>query len=225
MRKPVKIVALESCPSTMLSIKDVLQQSESHELVVVVAEQQTEGKGRYGRSWASFPGNIHCSIAFNQGGFSSGEVMMAASVLVRRVLGHYENVCLKWPNDLFVNGKKLAGILVEVYQDRFVLGVGVNIAYAPVPTSTSLAMVNGVIYDKWHIVRQIIAMFQEYTFKPFACAKEWNQHALLLNKHVCIAHQDNIIEGEFLGVNHTGAALLKKNNIVQKVLVGSLRCL
>lgn len=92
---------------------------------VVVAESQTQGRGRHGRTWYSGRGlGLWFSVAFegNLEGLS-----FAATLAVRDVVARLCPVSIKWPNDLLTEGKKIGGILVEHRQHRTVLGVGLNV--------------------------------------------------------------------------------------------------
>jgi len=104
---------------------------------VVVARRQTQGRGRHGRDWFSPEGNLYASILLRPGrpparlselGFI---VALAAADAVDSLLpdGHAK---LKWPNDVLIDGQKIAGILVEIVEDdAAVIGIGLNIAQAP----------------------------------------------------------------------------------------------
>ena len=117
---------------------------------VVYSLNQTQGKGRNGRVWASRPGD---SVAFSlivdrpPDGILLAWVPLLAGVSVVEIVRDLgvPDASLKWPNDVLVEGRKLAGILVEVLSDsRMVVGIGVNIASTidslPHPTATSLAI-------------------------------------------------------------------------------------
>ena len=117
---------------------------------LVYTLNQTQGKGRNGRVWASCPGD---SVAFSlvvdrfPDGVLPTWVPLLAGVSVVKIVTDLgvTGASLKWPNDVLVEGRKLAGILVEVLPDsRMVVGVGVNIASTldslPHPTATSLAL-------------------------------------------------------------------------------------
>ncbi|MDD4956742.1 MAG: biotin--[acetyl-CoA-carboxylase] ligase [Candidatus Omnitrophica bacterium] len=105
--------------------------------VVVIAEQQTSGKGRVGRKWASPPGGgIYASIILRPGmalNALSGATLVAAAAVcraIRSVSGADAGV--KWPNDIFVRGRKVCGILSEMKAEQdmvdfLIVGIGVNV--------------------------------------------------------------------------------------------------
>ncbi len=104
---------------------------------MVVAGRQTRGRGRHGRDWFSPEGNLYASILLRPGlpparlselGFV---VALAAADAADAVLPG-GRARLKWPNDVLVDGGKIAGILVEIIEDNAaVIGIGLNIAHAP----------------------------------------------------------------------------------------------
>ena len=114
--------------------------SLSRDYEVCVAEQQTQGRGRRGRDWDSpFARNLYLSLAYETEGAMQaiqGVTLVVGVALVEALesLGVH-GVALKWPNDVWLNGRKLAGILTELQgtiQDRFrlVIGVGLNVYMA-----------------------------------------------------------------------------------------------
>jgi BirA family biotin operon repressor/biotin-[acetyl-CoA-carboxylase] ligase len=104
----------------------------------IVAREQTAGRGRRGRAWASPPGNLYASLLLVDAADRSaaGTVSFVAGVALDKALadvagpGSASRLALKWPNDLLCDGKKVAGILVEVEETGArsvaVIGVGVN---------------------------------------------------------------------------------------------------
>jgi BirA family biotin operon repressor/biotin-[acetyl-CoA-carboxylase] ligase len=93
---------------------------------VVVADQQTSGRGRLGRRWEAPPGSaLLASFVLPARPLAS----LAAGVAAAEACG--PSVRLKWPNDLLLDGRKVAGVLVERRGERCVVGIGVNLTWAP----------------------------------------------------------------------------------------------
>ncbi len=114
-----------------------LARSGAPEGTLVTAESQTKGRGRGGRSWYSPPGtSLYLSLLLrpDRGTAEAQRLTMVASVALAEVLREtcQVNALIKWPNDLFINGRKVAGILVEAESkggsmDWMVLGIGLNV--------------------------------------------------------------------------------------------------
>ncbi|MCQ2741413.1 MAG: biotin--[acetyl-CoA-carboxylase] ligase, partial [Alphaproteobacteria bacterium] len=98
---------------------------------VVVASCQTGGHGRYGRVWESPKGNLYLSAVVADFGNKTPLLSFVAGVSVIEALNDFP-VLLKWPNDVLLNGKKVAGILLErTNHQTVVIGIGINVASAP----------------------------------------------------------------------------------------------
>ncbi len=101
------------------------------------AETQTAGRGRLGRAWIGQPGNLHASTLIRlRPGDPPAQTLglvigVAAHAAIASLLGDPEVLRLKWPNDLMIDGAKLAGLLLERAGDAVVIGIGVNVAHAP----------------------------------------------------------------------------------------------
>jgi BirA family biotin operon repressor/biotin-[acetyl-CoA-carboxylase] ligase len=129
---------------------DLLAQARSGapQGLVLVAEEQTAGRGRLGRSWISPPrASLTFSVLLRPSGVPAGLLGWApllAGVAVASALRETAEVDarLKWPNDVLVGGGKLAGILAEGWEDAIVVGAGLNVWQRadelPVPTATSV---------------------------------------------------------------------------------------
>ncbi|MBR6411825.1 MAG: biotin--[Alphaproteobacteria bacterium] len=98
---------------------------------VVVAKCQTGGYGRYGRTWESPKGNLYLSAVVKECGKQTPLISFVAGVSVREALMKFD-VQLKWPNDILLDGGKVAGILLEKTDHQTVIiGIGINVASAP----------------------------------------------------------------------------------------------
>jgi BirA family biotin operon repressor/biotin-[acetyl-CoA-carboxylase] ligase len=98
------------------------------------AERQVSGRGRQGRVWISPPGNLYAStlVRLQPEDPPAPTLALLAAVALNETLARLvEGVSIKWPNDLVVNGAKLAGILLERQHNAVILGFGVNLADHP----------------------------------------------------------------------------------------------
>jgi BirA family biotin operon repressor/biotin-[acetyl-CoA-carboxylase] ligase len=127
-----KVVVFKSTGSTN-DIAWAYAGNAAHHGVCVLAEEQTQGRGRRGRTWASRPGeSILCSILLIDTAIEAELLTLTAAVATAEAVRDFCGVGagIKWPNDVLVNGKKLAGILVEKRTVKgrmcYVIGVGIN---------------------------------------------------------------------------------------------------
>lgn len=114
----------------------------------LLALRQNAGRGRRGREWQSQPGNLAMSMAFRVNTEESSPALLPflVGLAVTRALPRLPGILLKWPNDIYLNGRKLGGILAQAKQNGaevdLVVGLGLNLAASPEglnPPATSLA--------------------------------------------------------------------------------------
>jgi BirA family biotin operon repressor/biotin-[acetyl-CoA-carboxylase] ligase len=103
---------------------------------IVIADEQTKGRGRYGNQWSSPKGNLYFTIFFPILRSNLKKIQFLVQLQIRNILKSYniKNVSLKWPNDLYVNNKKVSGILQEsiVFGKFFlIVGIGINVKSSP----------------------------------------------------------------------------------------------
>lgn len=205
---------------------------------LVLAERQTAGRGRRGRKWASpFAENIYYSLVLRiDGGMRQLEglslVVGLAVMQALRELG-ISGAGLKWPNDVLVGQKKIAGILLELVGDpadvcHVVLGVGINVNMQITDEVdqqwTSMRLESGKVFDRNHLVGELGAMLQAYLYRHqvdgfSAIQAEWEQNHLWQGRAVSLIAGVNHIEGEVLGIDSQGALRLKVGD-VEKVFSG-----
>ncbi len=221
-----RLVLLEQVDSTNRYLLARRQEAES---LVCLAEVQTAGRGRRGREWVATPyHNVMLSMAWRTAldhRLLSG-LSLAAGVAMRRALEDYgiDGAGLKWPNDVLWQGRKLAGLLVEVQGEasghgRVVLGVGVNGYIAPRDAAridqpwVDLYSITGAIPDRNRLAARLIVrlheMFEVFAVHGLAAFRaEWERHHLYTGRTVRCVAGDESIHGIVVGVDETGALCL-----------------
>ena len=205
---------------------------------VVLSERQTAGRGRRGRKWVSpFAENVYYSLVLRiDGGMRQLEglslVVGLAVLQTLRELG-ITAAGLKWPNDVLVGQKKIAGILLELVGDpadvcHVVLGVGINVNMQSADEVdqqwTSLRLESGKLFDRNQLVAMLGEMLQQYLARHhaggfLAIQSEWEQNHLWQGQSVSLIAGVNQIDGEVLGIDGQGALRLKVDG-VEKVFSG-----
>ncbi len=207
--------------------------------VLVTAARQTGGRGRHGRAWASEKGNLFASLIVTAKGDVAQRALygfvMAAAIgeALTKFLTYKNPPRLKWPNDVRVDGKKIAGVLLEIAQgpggEELIIGFGVNCKSHPqIPDfpATSLAaegaeaspedVLNGVL-------RNFLEMDELFGERGFADIRErWLALAEGLGKPVRLSFGGRDIEGLFTGLGlDDGAMILKKpDGAVERLRAG-----
>jgi BirA family biotin operon repressor/biotin-[acetyl-CoA-carboxylase] ligase len=127
---------------------------------VVVAEEQTAGQGRHGHSWQSEPGGLYCSIVLEPRPL----LTLALGLATAEAIG--VPCDLRWPNDVMLGGKKVAGILVQLVDGRAIAGIGINVNQTRFPEeleATSLRMSTGQEASATGILDALLKAIDTYT--------------------------------------------------------------
>ncbi|WP_122447548.1 bifunctional biotin--[acetyl-CoA-carboxylase] ligase/biotin operon repressor BirA [Pseudomonas viridiflava] len=209
--------------------------------LLVVAEQQTAGRGRRGRKWVSpFAENLYYSLVLRiDGGMRQLEgLSLLVGLAVMNVLRDMgvQGAGLKWPNDVLVGRQKIAGILLELIGDpadvcHVIIGVGVNVnmrASTEVDQLwTSVRLQTGAPADRntiaARISSQLEALLVVHRQEGFlAFQKEWEQGHLWQGAAVKLLSGIETVEGVVLGVDSLGALRLEVNGLEKSFSGGEL---
>ena len=198
----------------------------------IVANRQTSGRGRQGRTWFDGLGNFMGStfIASRLGDPPLGTLALAVGLAVREaVLKHIRpgiEVTLKWPNDLLVGGAKLSGILLEGAPGGVVVGIGVNLAVAPeLPdrATTALARI-GTCPDRDAFARDLAGVLDQEverwrTFGLEPLIRRWTAAAHPLGTPLRAGDGASpSVEGTFAGLARDGALQLRLADGTMRVI-------
>lgn len=210
---------------------------------VCVAEYQSAGRGRRGREWVSpFGANLYLSMYWrlDAGMAAAMGLSLVVGVAVVEALEDMgvEGVKLKWPNDLYHNDKKLAGILVELSGQsggaaHIVIGLGLNLSMDPKTSGigqpwTSLKEVcGGKVPDRNHLAQTLINAWDkalvDYELKGMSnFVARWNRLDNFLGRNVKLIIGPREIEGIVQGIDEQGAVLLKTDNGIESYIGGEI---
>ncbi len=208
---------------------------------LVVAERQTLGRGRRGRKWVSpFGENLYFSLLLRvEGGMRQLEgLSLLVGLAVVEVLREFgvKGAGLKWPNDVLVGRRKLAGVLLELMGDpadvcHVVIGVGINInmqtAIEVDQSWTSLRLETGRICDRneiaarlAHIMEAYLIRHQEQGFSAFR--SDWEQNHLWQGCEVWLLSGSEKVQGRVLGIDALGALRLEVDGVEKSFNGGEL---
>lgn len=132
----LQILSLESIDSTQNYLKKLLRENKITPPCAVVAETQTAGIGSRGNSWMGFKGNLFLSFAIAMDDMPSDLKIESSSIyfgyLLKETLRELgSEVWLKWPNDFYIEDKKIGGMITHAIQNTLVCGVGLNVVESP----------------------------------------------------------------------------------------------
>ena len=198
-----------------------------------LAECQRAGRGRRGRHWVATPWrNIMLSMAwrFDSGAAALTGLSLAAGVAVLRALRDYgvDGVGLKWPNDLLWQGRKLAGLLVDMRGEAHgpciaVLGLGLNVhldAADMVDIDQAWVDLHGILGERMDrnrlaalLIYHLQYMFQVFEVDGLAAFRaEWEANHCYAHKLVHLLHAGTVSLGTVRGIDETGALLIDDDN-------------
>lgn len=196
--------------------------------VWILADEQTAARGRRGRSWATPKGNFAATLMMRREespGIAALRSFIASLALRRafvRVTGDEGAFALKWPNDVLLNGGKVAGILLETIGDHLAIGIGVNLAHAPGADQVeagalrpvSLVGETGIAVSTSSFLDALAAeyapletQFRTYGFAPIRTA--WLAHAARLGEEIIARTMRDETRGIFEDVDENGSLILR----------------
>lgn len=209
---------------------------------VVLAEQQTAGRGRRGHQWVSpFGANIYLSMAwrFNSSAHElSGLGIAVATSLARSLAKFAAGLGVKWPNDILWKEQKLAGILLEIQGEAngpaaVIIGVGVNVNMpTDIGHSIDQAWVDLARIQQDHVSRQQVAAhvidglleaMHDYQTRGFDPVRQgWSEWDLLDGKLLNIKMENQTITGTGRGIDEHGAILVECDGKLERFLAGDV---
>jgi len=214
---------------------------------LVIAERQTQGRGRLNRRWVSPKGGIWLSILLRpnfEPSYTSLYPMLtslALAVAIQKTLKIKTE--LKWPNDVTIKGDKVAGILIDASIesnkiDYLVIGVGINFKIKPskitsqIKTGQKKYGITTLVKENQQgnpvkLVQQFLLELERYYNNVISGSisdirKEWMKRSSTVGKNVTATTTTGIIKGKAVGIDKTGALLLSSRGKVQRVLAGDI---
>ncbi len=225
------IYIFDTLESTMNEIKK--KKYNSYKEVVVLAQRQTHGRGRRNNTWVSNKGNLYLSIRLKQKIKKNHHLLtyMFSIVLyeaIKKYIPKSIKQFIKWPNDIYVNKKKISGILIEFSSlgkniNDIIVGIGVNINNNPKKlnkSSTYLKKYSTCPIENIELVRTIL-LEMNYWLKILnnnksTILKEWMKRSTKLNSKIKFHHNNKTVNGIYKGLSDDGSIEVfmenKKNN-------------
>lgn len=215
--------------------------ADAPEGLLVVAEEQTAGRGRAGRRWITPRGAAlafslvlrpalppdHAARLTMLAGLAACEAIEQITFLPAR---------LKWPNDVLLSGKKVAGILLEttLQGDRLdyaILGLGMNVSFTPAPAdvdfpATSLQAESGIAVDRLQLLRAILARLEARyaALLETSLYDDWRARLALMNEPLVVRTPGGEHLGRAVSVDSSGALLFQLDSgETQRLLAGDVR--
>lgn len=210
--------------------------------LLVTCDNQTAGKGRLGRSWTGDSNKgLYMSMVLRPDIMptEASQITLVAGIVLRRIIERFTNctVQIKWPNDIIINGKKVAGILTEMSAEMekvnyIVLGIGINVNtesyYGELKDkATSMFIETGSKFKRKDVINEFIQEFLPgygiFCHRGFdAFVEEYNKNCANVGKEVKTINVKNEIQGIAKGVNSKGELVIKTNSGLARVFAGEV---
>lgn len=218
--------------------------------LVITAEEQTDGRGRRGRSWASPAGsNLYFSVLLRpdmDGGKAHMLTLPMALAVAQSVRSLGQEAQIKWPNDVVLGGKKICGILTELYFDAppsetaggrgyyVVVGTGINVNQPQIAEelswrATSLFLETGRTLDRERLLAEVLERFSQYyeiflkTEDLGGLQKEYESLLANRGRQVEVLDPKGAWKGTALGIQKTGELLVRREDgAVEAVFAGEV---
>lgn len=231
-------VFVEEVVSTNTQAKKLYPQINNDFLFV--APKQTSGRGRLDRVFVSSEGGVYMTLCYKPNKIfvsDSLKIVLLTGLAVANCLKKYaDNVAIKWPNDVFVNGKKICGILLESVvtenmTEAIFLGIGVNISNE-IPQElrqkvTSLKLENIEIVPREQLITEILQnlcgmleVYQQQGFEPFE--KEYKSLSMTIGHEVVVNVNGEKKSGFGVGLSEEGYLLLQNEGQIEKIILGDI---
>ena len=232
-----RILFMPSCLSTndiaASYSMNIGKKSHGH---IVLSDYQTDGKGQRGSTWESRPGqNLMLSIILFPDKIYVQNQFMLSVITVLALRDTVQNSVLidtfvKWPNDIYVDHKKIAGVLIENTLksskiSRYVIGIGLNVNQSSFssPQATSLSLISkGTKFDKKNVLEYLLLQFEKWyaLFQQDDDQVLWSKyHEYLYEKNTCrnfVQSDGKLFKGQILGVDRSGLIEIMSDNQKKK---------
>ena len=236
---PQPVSYFPTVDSTMLEATRLAEAGCPHG-AVVSADEQTAGQGRHGRHWHSEPNSglyisivLRPSLATDSLPVLTLALGLAAADAIAELTGL---ACdLRWPNDVMLDGRKVAGILVQLLDAAAIAGIGVNVNHSAFPAeiaaeATSLRIVSNRQYSREQLLLGLLAAVERYCAtltmegKDKILATFSRRSSYARNKRVKVEQGASILEGTTAGLDPSGFLMIRRDDGTEAlVLAGGVR--
>lgn len=204
-----KLISFDKIPSTQDYAHELIARGGASDHTAIWALAQSAGRGRFRRTWVSHHGNLYVSFIFDCPE-RDPRISYAVAVAVAETIASFGiGPTIKWPNDILVDGKKIAGCLIE-YSGRFVVvGVGINIKSNPtVERYKTTKMDNFSDVPLESLLNRLMRNIDRWRRTDFRAVRErWLKLAACLNCPVRYQGQ----MATLVGINENGALILRRD--------------
>ena len=217
----------EKVESTMSEIKK--NKYSRYYNVAVVAKQQTKGRGRRKNIWVSQKGNLFLSVRIkkkirNNYHLTTYMVGIVVYNIIKNYIFNNLNLIIKWPNDILINNKKVAGILIEFLSsgnnvNDIIIGIGINLNHNPIAyksTATYLSKYCKLKIKYRQLINELLSEIDSWSkilnSNKKIIIKEWTSRSKKKNTNIKFYNNNQLHHGVYKGIDNNGAIKVFMNN-------------
>jgi len=240
MKKKYNLINLKTVKSTNLEIKKMISSNKNINNLCLSADNQTDGYGRRNAKWFSYKGNIHLSIlvkpkcSINEVNQLSFMTSITLGDTLKKIKSNI-NIKYKWPNDILLNKKKIAGVILETSSfvnkkiKWVIIGIGLNIKKSP-NLNTKEFKITSLNKEKIYVRKDdFIDLFLQRFFRNYEfwkkkgfnfIKKNWISNVYKKNNKIVVKYQNNYIKGKILDLLINGGIKLKTSKETKELFYG-----
>lgn len=238
-----EIVYFDEIASTNTEAMQLGKQDKLTLPTLVIASRQTAGRGRGDNSWWSAEGALTFTLLLDlplATGQGVGPVSLTIGLAMCQALEEWlprADIGLKWPNDVFIAGKKACGILVECplpQASRLAIGIGVNVNNSLVTApremrqiATSMVDESGEPADVSRFLvtclHRLEGRLRDHLESPASLMEQWRAYCLLTGREIAVETPGTTIAGRCVGIDDEGALLIDQGAQTQRCFAGVVR--
>lgn len=232
-----KILHFDEIDSTNIKAKSLANNNED-DGTLIISEKQIGGHGRFTRPWSSPEGGLWFSLILRpdlEPAYSSKITQVVAAAIINTLKQYDINALIKWPNDIYINGKKICGILTEMKCDMdrvnyIVPGIGINVNIPSFPEelskkASSLLIETGIVFDRAKLLAEILNNFEilylelinNHNFKP--SLDICRNNSFIINKQAYWVTTAGKQKVTCVGIDDEGALIVKLENGEKKSVI------
>ena len=204
-----KLLSFDKIPSTQDYAHELIVTGRATDGTVVLAAAQSAGRGRYRRKWVSHHGNLYTSFIYLSPDRNPCLSYAVAVAVAETVASFGIHPTIKWPNDILVDNKKIAGILIEYSGEYVVIGIGINVNSNPtVDRYKTTKMDNYSEIPMNELLNRLMRNMDYWIASDFCCVRaRWMELGACLNRPVKYQGEPATL----VGINENGALVLLRD--------------
>lgn len=204
-----KLISFDKIPSTQDYAHELISRGGANDYTAIWALAQSAGRGRFKRPWVSRHGNLYVSFIFSCPERDARLSYAIAVAIAETIASFGIHPTIKWPNDILVDGKKIAGALIEYSGPFVIIGVGINVKSNPTVErykTTKMDNYSEVPLDA--LLKRLMRNLDKWRIADFRIVRaRWLELATCLNSPV--RYQGQI--ATLVGINENGALVLRRD--------------